>query len=119
VYAARLLCDQVVSGSYDKSILLWYERRALLLALALARSRCGALRCSDSHSDSDKRRHTGRVCLSVCRATSCRDLRRDAKPVRSFEIHSGAVFSLAIDPERIVSGSADRSIKILKFSSAV
>jgi hypothetical protein len=29
------------------------------------------------------------------------------------------VFYHAIDPERIVSGSADRSIKILKFSSAV
>jgi WD40 repeat protein len=43
------------------------------------------------------------------------DVRRPSGPVRSLAVHSGAVFSLAIDETRIISGSADGTLKISTF----
>ncbi len=43
------------------------------------------------------------------------DTRRPVAPVRSLNVHSAAVFCLAMDDTRIVSGSADGTLKISTF----
>ena len=45
------------------------------------------------------------------------DLRHPSTPVHSFRDHSGAVFALKFDSEKIVSGSADCTVKVLQFRS--
>lgn len=43
------------------------------------------------------------------------DLRQTASPVSTFEGHSSAVFSLQMDATKMISGSADTTIKIFRF----
>lgn len=43
------------------------------------------------------------------------DLRYSSAPISTFEGHSLAVFSLQMDATKMVSGSADTTIKVFRF----
>ena len=43
------------------------------------------------------------------------DLRRPTAPVHTFRDHTGAVFALRFDSDKIVSGSSDCTVKVLRF----
>ena len=55
---------------------------------------------------------------SYDKAVNVRDIRRPtAGPIRTLQLHSGAVFCLAFAQSRLVTGSADQTVRLCKFDS--
>lgn len=54
------------------------------------------------------------MCL-LCAWAKMWDLRHPSAPISTFEGHSSAVFSLQMDATKMISGSADTTIKIFRF----
>ncbi|DAZ95178.1 TPA: hypothetical protein N0F65_012432 [Lagenidium giganteum] len=102
-------CDQrIVSGGSDHTVKVWDRRQVACCSTLLGHT--GAVMSVDYNRD----QHV--ISGSYDSTVKLWDLRRTASPVRSYEGHSSAVFSLQMDACKMISGSADTTIKIFRFA---
>ncbi|GLE05942.1 hypothetical protein PINS_up015153 [Pythium insidiosum] len=107
VNAIKASGDSIVSGGSDHTVKIW-DRRQPSSVCTLAAHR-GAIMSVDY--DNDFHVASG----SYDSVIKLWDLRAPSVPQSSLEGHSSAVFALQMDACKLVSGSADTTIKIFSF----